>query len=121
MQDRRRTIRQRSFLGGKIVFNSRFSIVDCLVRNMSDVGAKLECPSSVPIAQDVDFLVECKGFEARARVVWRSPTEIGLSFANAPSRSRGNVVSIGTARLIQELQTANTDLKRRVSQLSEPA
>jgi hypothetical protein len=121
MQERRKISRQRAYLGGKIAFNHRHSVVDCLVRDVSDEGAKVECPAAVPMARDVDLIIESKGLEARARMVWRSPTEIGFSFATAPAISGDNVVSIGTARLIAELQAANRELKRRVGELSGSA
>ena len=121
MQDRRKLPRQRAYLGGKIVFNNRFSVVDCLVRDVSARGARVECPASVPMAQDVDFVIECKGLEARARMVWRSPTEIGLFFSSAPAVTGDNVVPIGTARLIADLQSANRALRQRVGELSGSA
>ena len=119
MQERRRVVRQRSYLGGQIAFNRRLSVVDCLVRNLTEDGAKVECPPSVALPQDLDFTVECKGLEARARVIWRSDKELGLSFAGGVSQTDGpQVVPIGTAQLIAKLHAANAALRERVGELS---
>lgn len=119
MLERRKVVRQKSYLGGQIAFNKRSSVVDCVVRNLTGDGAKLECPPSVALPQDVDFTIECKGLQARARVMWRSNTELGLSFGNGVSRSEGaEVIPIGTAQLIAKLQAANAALRQRLGELS---
>jgi hypothetical protein len=121
MQERRRSTRQRSYLGGKMVFNTRNTIVDCLVRNFTDGGAKVECPPFVMLPQDVDLTIESKGVQARARVIWRKDAQVGLAFTTGPTGvgAADNVVPIGTAHLISKLQAANADLRRRVARLSE--
>ena len=119
MQERRRVVRQRSYLGGQIAFNRRLSVVDCVVRNLSEDGAKLECPPSIALPQDVDFTVDCKGLQARARVIWRSDKELGLSFGDGLARTEGaHVIPIGTAQLIAKLHAANAALRQRLGELS---
>ena len=41
MKERRLSARKKSFLQGRVYYNSRRSSVDCLVRDISDEGAKL--------------------------------------------------------------------------------
>ena len=119
MRERRRVVRQRSYLGGRITFNKRLSVVDCLVRNLTEDGAKVECPPSIALPQDLDFTVECKGLQARARVIWRSDKELGLSFSDGASQMDGpQVVPIGTAQLIAKLHAANAALRQRLGELS---
>ena len=118
MKERRRVVRQRGYLGGQIAFNRRLSVLDCLVRNLTEDGAKVECPPSVALPQDVDFTIECKGLQALARVIWRSDKELGLSFAGGMSRTEGaQVIPIGTAQLIAKLHAANADLRQRLGEL----
>lgn len=117
MNERRGSVREKSFLGGTLAFDPRFAIADCLVRDLSREGARIDLPASVPLAQDVDFTIDRKGLRTRARVVWRNATTIGLSFVDGPAQSRdGNVIPIGTAQLIRKLQAANEDLRRRLSE-----
>ena len=119
MKERRRVVRQRGYLGGQIAFNRRLSVLDCLVRNLTEDGAKVECPPSVALPQDVDFTIECKGLHARARVIWRSDKELGLSFMGGASQADGpQVVPIGTAQLIAKLHAANAALRQRLGELS---
>jgi len=121
VQERRHTPRRKSYLGGKMVFNKDRSIVDCLVRDFSDEGARIECPEVVALPQDLDLTIECKGLQASAHVIWREGTQLGLAFtaALAPRDAGDNVIPIGTAHLIAKLQAANAELRRRVSHLSE--
>ncbi len=77
--DKRTTPRQRTLKKGRIVFNDGRSTIDCLVRNLSAGGAKLEVPSSVGIPDDFD-LVMADGSTKRCRVAWRKLTEIGVSY-----------------------------------------
>ncbi len=77
--DKRTTPRQRTLKKGRIVFNDGRSTIDCLVRNLSAGGAKLEVTSSVGIPDDFD-LVMADGLTKRCRVAWRKLTEIGVSY-----------------------------------------
>src|SRR5262249_52965144 len=64
------------------------SVIDCVVRNLSDTGACLQIsnPAGVPAAFD---LIESDGASRACHVVWRSETRIGIEFggADAPART----------------------------------
>jgi hypothetical protein len=122
MEERRKTARRRSFLGGRLTFNNGFSIVDGVVRNLTDEGAKLDCPANLVLQDEVEIAIECKGLQGRAKVVWRSAGQLGLAFQGPLSGDeRAKVVPIGTAHLIRELQAANANLRQRLAQLRDPA
>ena len=121
MQERRRTPRRRSYLGGALAFNKGASVLDCLVRDLTETGARVECPPTAFLPCEIDLTISCKGLQGRAHMVWRRGTQVGLAFTTGLARVGGpdNVVPIGTAHLIAKLQAANADLRRRVTQLSE--
>lgn len=118
MQERRAFIRNRTYIGGKVVFNRRLSTMDCLVRNLSADGAKLTFCETGIIPSEFDITINNKGDSRRARIIWRTREEAGIRFVCA---DRAPIVSIETARRIKELEAERDRLARRVAQLSEPA
>ena len=121
MEERRRATRRKSYLGGNMAFSKGAAVVDCLVRDLTDEGAKVECSSTLLLPRDVELTIACKGLQGRAHIVWRNVKQAGLTFTTglAPVCSAENVIPIGTAHLIAKLQAANADLRRRVARLSD--
>src|SRR5262245_10325503 len=86
--ERRTLLRKRSFLQGRLYFNNRRSSLDCLVRDISDQGAKLKVSDSIAIPEFVELHIPNKDETYRAKVQWRTGVEIGVTFENdqeAPS------------------------------------
>src|SRR5215475_12513189 len=57
MSERRRSTRQKSFLRGCIYFNKRRSVMDCLVRDISDAGARLIFSEAVNVPDVVELYI----------------------------------------------------------------
>ena len=82
MSEKRSAPRLRSFLKGKAVFNNRQSTLDCLVRDISATGARLEVSNAVLLPDVFDLYVPQKETTYRARITWRGEGEIGVEFEN---------------------------------------
>jgi hypothetical protein len=82
MNERRRIARQKSFLQGRIFFNNRRTSLDCLIRDFSDLGARLKFSGAVATPEYVELHIPNKDETYRARVQWRTGDEIGVSFDN---------------------------------------
>jgi len=80
MSERRRQPRHRTLKAGRIVFNHRFSVISCTVRNLSQGGACLQVPTSIGIPNRFDLTVDPDGLERNCEVAWRSEDRIGVSF-----------------------------------------
>jgi hypothetical protein len=80
--ERRSSRRQRTLKGALIAFNTGRSTIECVVRNMSDTGAKLQVSSVVGIP-DVFELRLSDGARHPCRVVWRSLKELGVVFESS--------------------------------------
>ena len=78
--ERRASPRQRRLKGGKIVFNSKMSIIDCVVRDVSAQGARLLVASSIGIPDQFDLRMNRRGANHRSKVAWRSEDQIGVRF-----------------------------------------
>lgn len=83
--ERRVAPRRRTLFSGKIIFNQQSSILNCIVRNLSESGACLEIDSQVGVPDQFELLVECAGIRAEYRVIWRRVKRIGISRVNASS------------------------------------
>jgi hypothetical protein len=115
MNDRRRSSRLRSYLGGRIDFGWN-SAMDCLVRNLSPEGAKLLFTNTLAVGDTFDLAIPQHGRTRRVRVAWRKPDEMGVRFLDAQARS--NVVPIETARRIRTLEAEKAALQRRLTELA---
>jgi hypothetical protein len=80
MNERRRIARQKSFLQGRVYFNNRRTSIDCLIRDFSELGARLKFSGAVATPEVVELHVPNKDETYRARVQWRNGDEMGVSF-----------------------------------------
>lgn len=80
--ERRKALRGRVYLGGTLAFDLRSPSVECLVRNLSEDGAKIEFESAVEIPEEFDFYIPRSRKLFRARVIWRRMDEFGLAFVH---------------------------------------
>lgn len=85
MRDRRKSARRRSYLGGVLGFNRRIPAMECLVRNFSDRGAKLEFANSVTVPDLFDLTIRHKQRTLQARLCWQNANEAGVVFLDLQS------------------------------------
>ena len=116
MRERREYQRGRTYLGGRLAFNNQYCTIDCLVRNMSQNGAKLVFEGTVLLPGEFDLMLPQKGESRRARVVWRQQDEAGVAFLQ--SAGGEGVVPIGIARRIKKLEADRAALTARVAELT---
>ena len=115
MLERRHHRRSRVYYGGMVAFNARNSTLDCVVRNFSQRGAKIEFENSAILPDRVDFEVVRKGLNCVARLVWRDRNAAGLVFCE--ERETGSVVTLDWARKVRASERENRRLKSRLDQL----
>ncbi|MEO6394737.1 MAG: PilZ domain-containing protein [Devosia sp.] len=71
--------RRNTMIIATIVASGGAARTDCVIRNLSDTGAKLEVPSVRSIPERFDILVP--GHRPQhCYVVWRSLRELGVQF-----------------------------------------
>ena len=115
MLDRRQLPRNRVYYGGRVAFNGRNSTVDCVVRNFSLFGAKIEFENVVIVPDEIDFEIGRKAISCTARLVWRGRDTAGLVFANVHEDS--GVIPLDWARKLRASERANRRLKSRLDQI----
>lgn len=115
MLERRQYQRARVYYGGMVAFNARNSTLDCVVRNFSRRGAKIEFENSAIIPDRIDFEIERRGLSCLARLVWRGRNAAGLAFSDP--EETGDVIPLDWARKLRASELANRRLKSRLDQL----
>jgi hypothetical protein len=79
MSENRRSARLRTYKGGSIMFGVAAAI-DCIIRNMSDIGAALEVDRPVGIPDEFTLLIKPEFVKRNCQVAWRSTDRIGVQF-----------------------------------------
>jgi two-component system cell cycle response regulator len=87
--DKRRTRRQRVLKEGRIITLANQSIVNCVVRDLSDTGARLKCGDQVAVPTEFRLQVGHERTVRPARAVWRRGNEIGIVFTGDPVPAPG--------------------------------
>jgi PilZ domain len=120
MAERRRSLRQKSFLRGCVYFNKRRNSFDCLIRDMSDEGARIVFSEAVSVPDVVDLYIPQKEQTVRAHVQWRHGDEIGLAFPDALRAAEGTTdseLAMRVAQLEAEVSSLRRMLKRLKSEI----
>ena len=80
MNERRTLARHKTFIKGRIYFNNRLSSMDCIVRDITDRGARLEASESVLLPDAFELYLPNKDEHFFARVEWRKGSHLGVSW-----------------------------------------
>ena len=76
----REHVRSRAFLGAKIVLDGGFSVFDCIVKDISEAGARLKVQNVVSIPETFKLLIS-DGRSYDATVKWRRIDSVGVRFS----------------------------------------
>ncbi len=79
MQERRRAARHRTFKGGAIIYGTA-PLIDCTIRNMTEIGAGLEVSAQAAVPERFTLLIKPEGRKRNCHVVWRQSGKIGVEF-----------------------------------------
>jgi hypothetical protein len=118
MSERRGSTRQKSFLRGCIYFNNRRSTLDCLIRDLSDEGARIIFSHTVNVPDIVELYIPQKEQTIRARVKWRHGDDLGLDVSDRASAGTAPQDSDLNKRVAQ-LETEVAALRRFVRQIKQ--
>ena len=67
MIERRALVRHKTLIKGRIYFNNRLSSLDCIVRDVSERGARLQVPESVAVPDAFELFLPNKDEHYRAQ------------------------------------------------------
>lgn len=114
MIERRQSARARVIYGGVIAYNGRRSTVECLIRNFSEDGAKVEFDNPALLPDVIDLLIAKKSRAFSARIAWRQASEAGLAFRSV---ERDAPVPLDWARRLRVCESERRELQNKIAQL----
>lgn len=117
MGERRGSIRQKSFLRGCVYFNKRRGALDCLIRDISEQGARIIFSETVNVPDYVELYIPQKERTVRAHVQWRHGDEIGLAFPDAVRAADGGTDTTQLAQRVAALEAEIASLRRGLKRL----
>ena len=114
MNERRASRRQKSFLRGVVYFDKRRSETACLVRDLSEDGARIVLSQTITIPDVIELQIPQRQQTLSARVQWRRADEVGLSFSKPDTATtpRENQLIKRIAELEAEITTLQRTIKR---------
>jgi hypothetical protein len=77
--ERRKSARSRVLKSAKLVLGQS-SIIDCVVRNVTNSGARIQIANTVDLPKDFEMTFDGGHSIRPCRLVWRTVTETGVEF-----------------------------------------
>lgn len=118
MTEHRRATRTRAVLRASIIFNNRNSSIDCMIRNLSNTGAKITIDDTIAIPQQFELMILQKGQSFNAKVVWRHLGEAGVEFMNEIVNKNAVPIGHDLSDRLRDLERENAALKKKLADVS---
>jgi hypothetical protein len=118
MDDRRHQPRHRTFLQGRVFYNNRRSTADCIIRELTDDGARLSFTDRVTLPHAFELHIPNRDATYRVETVWNHGEEVGVTFGRheaslAPAMTQDSSL----AERIDKLEKELAALRRRISEI----
>ncbi|KZK78503.1 hypothetical protein PsW64_04142 [Pseudovibrio sp. W64] len=78
--ERRRVRRRRTLKEGRIVFASQSMVFDCVIRDLSDFGARLKMETTIDIPDEFTLYLVHLRQRVQTEVRWRTADTLGVEF-----------------------------------------
>lgn len=79
--------RQRVLKKGKLLLRNNLSTVDCVIRDMSETGARIICGDPLSVPSEFRFMAVGDSVTRGAKVKWRRGNDFGIEFTTEASRA----------------------------------
>jgi hypothetical protein len=114
--EKRSAPRHKCFLRAFVYFEGRGTAVDCVVRDISDIGARLQFDEPLVLKELLDLHIPIKGQSFHAEQRWHNGDEIGVAFCAA---AKTNAKDTGADRRVERLKTEIGELKKAIKHLQK--
>ena len=106
MSEHRHSVRQKSLLRGIVYFDNNPFAAECLVRDVSEAGARIQFAEPPALTTDtIELQIPAKAQKHRCRIVWHTHCEMGLAFADVVLAHDDAPMADRMTRLEAELQS----------------
>ena len=106
--------RQRVLKTAIAAFNDQFSAIPCLMRNVSDTGAKLVFDNVGLVPRVFMLFVELDGYKVQCERVWQEGKECGVRFIGEKQETR-----IRKTQIVESSENALSERTMRQIQIRE--
>ena len=115
MIDRREVTRDKVMFGGVAAINDRGSTMDCIVRDISEHGARVEFGNTTKFPEQMKLTIARRGRSFLAKIVWWRANTLGVAFQteSAPNAP----VAIDLEERLRRSEKKKRELQRRVKEL----
>jgi hypothetical protein len=119
MDDRRHMPRHRTFLQGRVFFNNRRSTADCIIRELTDEGARLSFTDRVTLPHAFELHIPNRDQTYRVETIWNHGEEVGVTFGRHGEVSLAPAMQQDAplAERVEKLEKELAALKRRISEI----
>jgi hypothetical protein len=117
MNDKRTSPRLRSFLKGSVVFNGGQNNLDCLIRDMSTTGARLELSASITLPDRFDLYLPHRDETCKVHIQWRRGTQIGVAFDHVENVPPMPAAPQEVAARVQQLESEVSLMRLLLAQM----
>ena len=120
VSENRQSVRQKSFLRCVVYFDNSPCAIDCMVRDISDTGARIKFSNPPARVADVlELQIPLKGQKHTCKIAWRRDDEIGVLFADMGASSHRDNVSI--SERMTQLEAEIAALKQIIKRMQKSA
>jgi hypothetical protein len=115
MLERREKAREKVIYAGIAHADDSVQSTNCVVRNLSDNGARLEFERNVPVPREpIRLTIARKGRSFLARIIWWRDNFVGVAFA---AESPFELPGSDLAQRLRRSERKKRELQRRVKEL----
>jgi hypothetical protein len=113
MQNRRQIVRDKVIYGGVAKAGKHGTTMDCVVRDFTEQGARIEIDRGARLPEQVNLAVARKGRSYLAEVMWRQANMVGLAFRTMFTEPPESDLDVRLRRS----EKKKRELQRRIKQL----
>ncbi len=115
--EHRSSPRTKTVLKAEIRYNDGLMRVPCLLRDISESGARLELSGDIALPDQFDLFIEKKQQTHHAVIKRRSSRDIGVAFENATAKREAG--ESGLPERMDKLEADVAELKRVVAEIAD--
>jgi hypothetical protein len=117
MPDRRQSARDKVIYGGVAEIGERGATQDCIVRNISENGARIEFSNVVKFpTEQMSLAIARKGRSFLAKIIWWRDNFVGVAFSGEKPTE---LPESDLAERLRRSEKKKRQLQRRIRQLLE--
>jgi hypothetical protein len=117
MVTERNAPRQKTLLRGYVYFGGSPTAVECVVRDISETGARLKFQNPPTVTDTLELHIPVKGQTICAKLKWNKSDEIGIAFETTPALTSPQTTNHELCDRIDRLEMEIASLKQLVKRL----